>query len=421
MVGIIRVVHPAPAVAVVVLSLALAAILAAQAGLPPFGSRTWLTTLAVLGSQIVTGAVNDWADRQGDALAQPDKPIPAGQLTPRGALWVAGAGAILQGAASAPLGGPPLALGAVATASAVTYSLWLSRTRVSVVPYLVSFGILPLWIATGVGVPLVRVAAAPLLVAPFAAAAHLANALRDFEADAAFGRRNLAQALGRRTAHRAAWLLAMGVGVGAGALLLARGGVSPAAGALGLIGLAAVGQGAAGPRRLWIGMLVAAVCWTTAWALATGNENGHLSAPVRALAITPRCQIASSSSISSSSVSSVSFSHTKSPARMVSGMTMRAARIAPMPMTRTLSAFMAGSPLRYCVRRPGAYSRCCCCCAVSIIAKISSRVNPRGCGIPPGSPPRRRGGRRTIPPARRRTSCGRCLSRYDPMSRSAIS
>lgn len=269
-VGILRVVHPAPAAAVVALGLALAAILAGQAGLPPFGHRTWLTTLAVLGSQIVTGAVNDWADREGDALAQRDKPIPAGQLTPRGALWVAGAGAVLQALASVPLGGLPLALGAVATASALAYSLWLSRTRLSVVPYLVSFGLLPLWIAAGVDVPMERVAAAPLLVAPFAAAAHLANALRDFEVDAAFGRANLAQALGRRTAHGAAWLLAMGVGFGAGALLLARGGVSPPAAALGLVGLAAVGQGAAGPRRLWIGILVAAVCWTTAWALATG-------------------------------------------------------------------------------------------------------------------------------------------------------
>jgi 4-hydroxybenzoate polyprenyltransferase len=269
-VGIVRVVHPAPAGAVVALSLALAAILAAQAGLPPFGARTLLTTLAVLGSQIVTGAVNDWADREGDALAQPSKPIPAGQLTPPGALWVAGIGAILQVAASVPLGGLALGLGTAATASAVAYSLWLSRTPLSVLPYLVSFGLLPLWIAAGVGVTLERVAAAPLLVAPFAAAAHLANALRDFEADTALGRRSLAQAMGRRTALNAAWLLAMGVGLGVGAVVLASGWIGLESGALGVIGLVAVAQGAGSPRRLWIGMLVAAVCWTAAWALATG-------------------------------------------------------------------------------------------------------------------------------------------------------
>lgn len=269
-VGIVRVVHPAPTAAVVVLSMALGSILAAQAGLPPFGARTWLTTLAVLGSQIVTGAVNDWADRERDALAQPHKPIPAGQLTPRGALGVAAVGSVLLVAAATPLGPLPLVLGVAATASAVAYSLWLSGTPLSVLPYVVSFGILPLWVAGGIGVPLDRVAAAPLLVAPFAAAAHLANALRDFEADASLGRRNLAQALGRRIALAVAWLLAMGVGLGVGAVLLARGGIDPLAGLLGAGGLMAVGQGAAGPRRLWIGMLVAAVCWTAAWALASG-------------------------------------------------------------------------------------------------------------------------------------------------------
>jgi 4-hydroxybenzoate polyprenyltransferase len=269
-VGIVRVVHPAPTAAVAALSLALGAILGAQAGLPPFGARTWLTALAVLGSQIVTGAVNDWADRERDAVAQPDKPIPAGQLTPRGALGVAAAGAVLLVAASAPLGLLPLWLGLAATASAVAYSLWLSGTPLSVLPYLVSFGILPVWIAAGIGVPLERVAAAPLLVAPFAAAAHLANALRDYEADARLGRRNLAQALGPRSALAAAWVLAIGVGLGVGVVLAATGGIDPPAVLLGLIGLAAIAQGAVGPRRLWIGMLVAAVCWTAAWALGTG-------------------------------------------------------------------------------------------------------------------------------------------------------
>lgn len=269
-VGIVRVVHPAPAAAVVALSLALGSILAAQAGLPPFGARTWLTTLAVLGSQIVTGALNDWADRGRDALAQPEKPIPAGQLTPRTALFVAAFGSALQVAASVPLGIMPVLFGVVASASAVAYSLWLSGTRLSVLPYLVSFGILPIWIAAGVGVPLERVAAAPLLVAPFAAAAHLANALRDFDADESMDRRNLAQVLGRGRALAAAWMLAMGVGLGLGAVLLAEGRIGPVAGVLGVIGLAAVAQGAAGAHRLWLGMLGAAVSWTAAWALATG-------------------------------------------------------------------------------------------------------------------------------------------------------
>ena len=38
---------------------------------------------------------------------------------------------------------------------------------------------------------------------------------------------------------------------------------------LGLVGLIAVGQGVTSERRLWYGLLVAAVSWTAAWALST--------------------------------------------------------------------------------------------------------------------------------------------------------
>jgi 1,4-dihydroxy-2-naphthoate octaprenyltransferase len=191
-------------------------------------------------------------------------------VTPGVALLVAGAGALLQVAASLPLGPLPLLLGATASASAAAYNLWLSRTPLSVLPYLVSFGLLPLWVAAGVGVDLARVAAAPILVGPFAAAAHLANTLRDFDADARLGSRNLAQVLGRATAFRLAWGLAMAVGLGVGgALLLGGAPVAPGSIALGFIGLVAVAQGLPGGQRLWIGLMVAAVCWTAAWALAT--------------------------------------------------------------------------------------------------------------------------------------------------------
>ena len=269
LVAAVRLIHPAPAIAVIVLSAALGAILAAQAGLDPAG-RLALTTLSVAGSQILTGALNDWADRDRDRVAQPTKPIPSGAVTPGVALAIAAGGALLQLVTSLPLGPVPLLLGSVAALSAVAYNLWLSRTPLSVVPYLVSFGLLPLWVASGVGVELARVAVAPLLVGPLAAAAHLANTLRDFDGDARLGSRNLAQVLGRDRAFLVAWALAMGVGLGVGvAFVVAGGPIPPATAILGAIGLAAVAQGLAGPRRLWGGMLVAAVCWTGAWALAT--------------------------------------------------------------------------------------------------------------------------------------------------------
>jgi 4-hydroxybenzoate polyprenyltransferase len=264
-----RLVHPAPTVAVVALSAALAVILAAEGGLTD-AWRIGLVVASVLGSQIFTGALNEWADHERDTIAQPHKPIPSGALHPTAALALAAGGLALQVATSAPLGVLALGLGLAASASAMAYNLWLSRTPSSVLPYLVSFGILPLWIAAGVGVELSRVAMAPLLVGPFAAAAHLANALRDFEADATLGSRSLAQLLGRRRGLILAWALAMSVGIGVGATFALTGALTPGPAVLGLVGLAAVAQGIGGPHRLWIGILVAAVAWTAAWALATG-------------------------------------------------------------------------------------------------------------------------------------------------------
>lgn len=265
----LRLIHPAPASAVVILSAALGGILLDQAGRSP-DARLLLVVLSIAGSQVATGAFNDWADRFRDAGTRPEKPIPGGDLSPRAALTI-GAGAVaFQLATSAPLGAIALLLGAAATASALTYDFVLSRTPASVLPYLVSFGLLPLWIAAGVGLSLERVVGASMLVAPFAAAAHLANTLRDFDADAASGSRSLAQVIGHRRSRLLALVLAIGVGVIVTAGLGLSGQLRPASLGLGVIGLIAMAQGAGSARRLWYGLLLAAVCWTVAWALATG-------------------------------------------------------------------------------------------------------------------------------------------------------
>lgn len=268
--AVLRVIHPAPALAVVLLSAALATILAAQAG----GAMPWglvaLTVVSIAGSQIVTGATNDLADRFRDAEVRPEKPIPSGDLSVNGALWVASIGLAVQLAASLRLGPLPLALGVIATVSALAYNLALSRTPASVAPYLVSFGLLPFWIATGVGVAPERVIAAAVLVAPFAGAAHLANTARDWDIDAASGSRSLAQVLGRKRSQGIAFGVAMGVGLGVGAAFVIGGSLTPLVIGLGIAGLLAVAQGALDARRLWYGMLIAGVCWTAAWALATG-------------------------------------------------------------------------------------------------------------------------------------------------------
>jgi 4-hydroxybenzoate polyprenyltransferase len=267
--GLVRLIHPAPAAAVVTLTAVLGAILSQQAGQSALDPRVVLTALSVLGSQVVTGAMNDWADRHRDEVTQATKPIPAGEVTAAAALGLAAGGLVLQVAASLPLGLPALLVGLVAVISALAYDLWLSRTAASFVPYLVSFGALPLWIAFGVDVPIERVVLAPLLVGPFAVAAHLANTLKDFEGDAAMHSGNLAQLLGRRRAGALAWALAVGVGVGSGIALAVTGRLGVPSVLLGLVGLVAVAGGIGREDRLWAGMLIAAVSWTAAWALAT--------------------------------------------------------------------------------------------------------------------------------------------------------
>jgi 4-hydroxybenzoate polyprenyltransferase len=265
----LRLIHPAPALAVTLLSAVLGAILLTQAGLAASG-RLLLTVLAVAGSQGFTGATNDLADHERDLLTgRREKPLPAGAISRTGAWSVAAISLGVQVVASLPLGAAPLVLGLVAVGSAAAYNGLLSRTPLSPLPYVVSFGVLPLWIATGVGVDLVRVLPAVPLGAVFAAAAHLANTLRDFDADAAGGSRSLAQRIGRRATHglAAGCLLAVGVGVGAA---LALGGAGGASLSLGAAGLAAVAIGGIRERWLWYAILVAAVAWTAAWALATG-------------------------------------------------------------------------------------------------------------------------------------------------------
>ena len=266
----VRLVHPAPTAAVTLLSGFLATILATEGGGPVDAATIALITASVFGSQVFTGAINDLTDQSRDAILRPEKPLPAGDLSASAGLWIAAGGLALQIGTSVRLGPLPLVLGLAATASALAYNLWLSRTPLSVVPYLVSFALLPLWIAASLGIPLERVAPASLLVAPFAAAAHLANTLRDFDADATLGSRCLAQVLGRQNAHRLALGLAVGVAVVVALSFALADQLEPASVVLGVLGLLGILRGASDVQKLWQGILAAAPLWTIAWALATG-------------------------------------------------------------------------------------------------------------------------------------------------------
>jgi hypothetical protein len=94
--------------------------------------------------------------------------------------------------------------------------------------------------------------------------------LRDFDADAAAGSRNLAQWIGRRRAHVLAVTLALGTGVAIGIGFGLAGRLSWWSAGLGAMGLGALVIGARTPQGLWNAILVAAVTWAGAWALASG-------------------------------------------------------------------------------------------------------------------------------------------------------
>jgi 4-hydroxybenzoate polyprenyltransferase len=268
MLAAVRLVHPAPALAVTLLTAVLGAVLLQQAGQPP-SWRLVLTVLAVAGSQLFTGATNDLADEARDrASGRHEKPLPAGAMSRAGAWTVAAVGLGLQLVASIPLGPVPLLLGLVAVGSAAAYNAVLSRTPLSPLPYVVSFGLLPLWIATGIGVDPARVLGAVPLGAVFAAAAHLANTLRDFDADAGGGSGSLAQLIGRRATRALAVGCLLAVGIGVGVALVVRG-AGVASLSLGAAGLVVVAVGSLRERWLWYAILLAAVAWTAAWALAT--------------------------------------------------------------------------------------------------------------------------------------------------------
>jgi protoheme IX farnesyltransferase len=179
------------------------------------GARSGLLALAVLVGQTSIGWANDYLDAPLDrAAGRRDKPVATGDIR-RG---VVGACAATALAATVPLslliGWRAGAAHLVAVGSAWLYDVRLKATLLSALPYVVSFGLVPVIVAAALpGSPrpqLTLVAAA----AGCGVAAHFANTLGDVAADAATGVRGLPQRLGPdRSAVVAAALIAVAAGL----------------------------------------------------------------------------------------------------------------------------------------------------------------------------------------------------------------
>jgi 4-hydroxybenzoate polyprenyltransferase len=195
--------HPEPALAVTVV----AAALAMSAGRTAIGVVA--VAVAVLAGQLSVGWDNDAVDAVRDRAARRlDKPVVTGALTPRTLRRAAVVAAVACVPLSLLSGVLPGALHLAAVGSAWLYNRPLKSTPLSVLPFVVSFGLLPAFVVRAAG-PWWLIGAGALL----GAGAHFANVLPDLDDDAATGVRGLPHRLGRTATVLASALLLLAASV----------------------------------------------------------------------------------------------------------------------------------------------------------------------------------------------------------------
>lgn len=263
--GLIRLVHPFPSVLDGAVTVAVALVAGADAGV---AIRLGLSMVAL---QASIGALNDVLDAEHDAGRKPGKPIPSGQVSRDVARGVVVVGAGL-GIALAVASGPTLvALAGTILIIGYAYDLVFKGTSWSWVPFAVGVPLLPVfgWLGTTGSLPMAFALLLPTAVLAGAGLA-VANARADEERDTAAGLTSIATRLGSEVAWRVhAVLLGLVVVVAFGSLVLAGVpaaalGVALAAGLVVMIGIV---LGRSGPperrERAWeleatgIGLLAA--------------------------------------------------------------------------------------------------------------------------------------------------------------------
>jgi len=200
--------HPEPAAAVTILT----SLLALAAGAGP---RTLWIAAAVGTGQLGVGWSNDYLDRELDrAAGRADKPL---AISASGRGGGAGAATVRVAALVALVAAVPLSLlvstgfavaHLLAVACALAYNAGLKARPLSVLPYAVAFGLLPVAVALGLPgagpgphwPPAWAVAASALA----GAGGHFTQALPDIAADRALGIRGLPQLAGKRASALAA-------------------------------------------------------------------------------------------------------------------------------------------------------------------------------------------------------------------------
>ncbi|WP_203702949.1 UbiA family prenyltransferase [Asanoa iriomotensis] len=200
--ALVRASHPEPAVAVTTVT----ALLAWGVGHEAAGIAR--TAAAVFASQLAIGWVNDWLDADRDrAVGRADKPVAAGAIDRR---LVGRCGLVASVACvllSLTTGFPAALLMIAALVSALLYDWPLKLTAFSVLPYAVSFGLLPAFVVVALPGAPAPPAWLVLAGALLGAGAHFANALPDLDEDNRTGVRGLPQRLGPAGSRLAAAVL----------------------------------------------------------------------------------------------------------------------------------------------------------------------------------------------------------------------
>ena len=186
--------------------------LAAVAGRGP--GTAWVV-LAVLAGQLFVGWTNDYLDRGLDRDAgREDKPLAQDALSP-GSVRAAAAVALVAAVPLSLASGVPAALvHFVAIASATAYNFGLKSTRLSAVPYAVSFALLPAFVTLGLTQPHWPPLWIMAVAALIGVGGHFAQARPDVERDRRQGVGGLPERMGDRgSAILAATFLAAGASV----------------------------------------------------------------------------------------------------------------------------------------------------------------------------------------------------------------
>jgi 4-hydroxybenzoate polyprenyltransferase len=203
--------HPGPTLAVTILS----ALLAASLGYPT--ARILVIAFAILLGQLSIGFSNDWLDAARDtATGRTDKPVAQGLVPVKDVRRAALSTFVIAMAVSIALGPVGAVLHFVLVASGWAYNLGLKRTPLSVVPFIVSFGLLPLVITFSGQAGVAAAGWAVAVGAIFGVSIHFTNVLPDLDDDAATDVRGLPHRLGARVSG----LVAFGALVVAAVLVL---------------------------------------------------------------------------------------------------------------------------------------------------------------------------------------------------------